>query len=74
MVTPAGNDAVTNSNNGLGDWVIECSSDGIPERWKCTGLDVNDADVCTEFTAARFEKVSDPTQVFTWTSVTAAFA
>ena len=74
VVVPAGDDAVTNSNKSLGEWVLSSTADGKPETWKCTGLDVDDADACTEITAARFEKVSDPTQVFTWASVTASFA
>ena len=74
VVVPAGDTAITNNNSSLGNWVLSCTSDNIQERWKCTGLDMNDADAPTEFTAARFEKVNNPMHVFTWTSVTAAFA
>ena len=73
-VTAAGDTAVTNDNNSLGDWLIRCTADGKITRWKCSGLDVDDADSVDEFTSARFEAVDDPTRVFTWTSVTAVFA
>jgi hypothetical protein len=74
VVVPAGDTAVTNNNSSLGEWVMSCSSDDIQERWKCSGLDVDDADAITEFTDARFEKVENPAHVFTWDGVTAAFA
>jgi hypothetical protein len=74
VVTPAGDTAVTNDNSSLGEWVMSSSADDIQERWKCSGLDVDDADAITQFTSARFEKVENPAHVFTWTTVDAAFA
>ena len=74
VVVPDGDTAVTNNNSSLGDWVLSSSADDIQERWKCSGLNVDDADAITEFTAARFEKVENNAHVFEWDGVSAAFA
>jgi len=73
-VTTAGDTAVTNDNKTLGEWSILCTADGQITRWKCTGMDVNDADAVTSFTTATFEVVGNNARTFTWSGVDAAFA
>ena len=73
-ITTAGNTAVTDDNNSLGDWVIRCTADDSIIRWKCVSMDVDDADAVTEFTEATFENVLNNANTFTWTSVDATFA